>query len=83
MSRSLIILNNVRLFGYDRMSEGQGMFEETVCLSCSLVIRALKDVDGERRCFRMVGGVLIERTVKDVLPALQHNCEQVRIFIFV
>ena len=25
----------------------------------------------------MVGGVLVERTVKDVLPALEHNNEQV------
>lgn len=38
---------------------------------------ALKKVDSERRCFRMVGGVLVERTVKDVLPALQYNSEQV------
>ena len=38
---------------------------------------ALKKVDPERRCFRMVGGVLVERTVKDVLPALQYNSEQV------
>ena len=26
-----------------------------------------------RKCFRMVGGVLVERTVKDVLPALVSN----------
>ncbi len=38
---------------------------------------ALKKVDQDRRCFRMVGGVLVERTVKDVLPALQYNSEQV------
>ena len=25
----------------------------------------------------MVGGVLVERTVKDVIPALDHNLEQV------
>ncbi|XP_033119428.1 prefoldin subunit 2-like [Anneissia japonica] len=41
----------------------------------SLVIKTLDGVDGERRCFRMVGGVLVERTVKDVLPALKHNKE--------
>jgi chaperonin cofactor prefoldin len=44
-----------------------------------LVVSALKDVDPERKCFRMVGGVLVERTVKDVLPALVNNREQVRI----
>lgn len=27
----------------------------------------------ERKCFRLVGGVLVERTVKDVVPALQMN----------
>lgn len=47
------------------------------------MIETLKDVDEERRCFRLVGGVLVERTVKDVLPALVNNKEQVNIFIYV
>lgn len=38
-----------------------------------VVIDALKGMEGSRKCFRMVGGVLVERTVGDVLPALQHN----------
>ena len=42
-----------------------------------LVIETLKDVDDDRRCFRLVGGVLVERTVKDVLPALVNNKDQV------
>ena len=42
-----------------------------------LVVDVLKGVEGERRCFRLVGGVLVERTVKEVLPALQYNNEQV------
>lgn len=29
----------------------------------------------------MIGGVLVERTVKDVLPALENNKEQVGSFI--
>ncbi|KAH3700200.1 prefoldin subunit 2-like [Dreissena polymorpha] len=41
-----------------------------------LVIETLKEVDENRRCFRLVGGVLVERTVKDVLPALVNNKEQ-------
>ena len=45
---------------------------------CRIVIDALKKVDPERRCFHTVGGVLVERTVKDVLPALENNSEQVR-----
>ncbi|NXM23491.1 PFD2 protein, partial [Oxyruncus cristatus] len=36
----------------------------------SLVIETLREVDPTRKCFRMVGGVLVERTVKEVLPAL-------------
>ncbi|KAK1154890.1 prefoldin subunit 2-like [Acipenser oxyrinchus oxyrinchus] len=43
----------------------------------SLVIETLRDVDPSRKCFRMVGGVLVERTVKEVLPALESNKEQI------
>ncbi|XP_061525885.1 prefoldin subunit 2 isoform X2 [Phycodurus eques] len=42
-----------------------------------LVIDTLKDVDPSRKCFRLVGGVLVERTVKEVLPALQTNKDQI------
>ena len=41
-----------------------------------LVIDTLKDMEDSRKCFRMVGGVLTERTVGDVLPALRKNEEQ-------
>ena len=44
-----------------------------------MVIDALKGVEPDRKCFRMIGGVLVERTVKDVLPALVNNRQQVRI----
>ncbi|EGW08554.1 Prefoldin subunit 2 [Cricetulus griseus] len=44
----------------------------------SLVIDTLKEVDETRRCYRMVGGVLVERTVKEVLPALEGNKEQIQ-----
>lgn len=40
-----------------------------------IVIDTLKDLDGNRKCFRMVGGVLCERTVKEVLPILKGNEE--------
>merc|ERR1712130_1058973 len=39
----------------------------------NIVIETLDGVDGDRKCFRMVGGVLVERTVKEVLPALVGN----------
>ena len=49
-----------------------------ICLLCGrLVIQTLKVAPPERRCFRMMGGVLIERTVKEILPTLEENMEQV------
>ncbi|XAR57246.1 hypothetical protein NMG60_11025314 [Bertholletia excelsa] len=41
----------------------------------SLVINAIKPLDPFRRCYRMIGGVLVERTIKEVLPAVQRNKE--------
>lgn len=40
------------------------------------MIDTLKSVEGERKCFRLIGGVLCERTVKDVLPQLNDAKEQ-------
>ncbi|KAI9152487.1 Cochaperone prefoldin complex subunit [Blastocladiella emersonii ATCC 22665] len=39
------------------------------------VIDTLKPLDGDRKTFRLVGGVLMERTIKEVLPALQLNLD--------
>ena len=33
--------------------------------------------DPDRTCFRLVGGVLVQRTVKEVVPALRTNLEGV------
>jgi prefoldin subunit 2 len=41
----------------------------------ALVIDAIKDLDPKRKCFRLIGGVLVERTVEEVLPAVQKNAE--------
>lgn len=49
---------------------------------CSLVLATLDEAlteEPDRKCFRLVGGVLVERTVKDVVPALQTNKEGVRV----
>ncbi len=40
------------------------------------MVDAIKDLDPERKCFRQVGGVLVERKVKEVLPAVRGNKEQ-------
>ena len=43
---------------------------------CSrLVLETLIPLPGDRKCFRMINGVLVERTVSDVLPALQTNAD--------
>jgi hypothetical protein len=36
-------------------------------------------LDGSRKCYRLVGGVLVERTVADVLPALKGQRTKVRL----
>ncbi|KAK7373167.1 hypothetical protein VNO80_06565 [Phaseolus coccineus] len=41
----------------------------------TLVINAIQPLDQSRRCYRMIGGVLVERTIKEVLPAVQRNKE--------
>ncbi|KAJ3051070.1 hypothetical protein HK097_007950 [Rhizophlyctis rosea] len=43
-----------------------------------LVIDTITPLDGDRKCFRLVGGVLVERTVKDVLPPVRQNMEGIQ-----
>lgn len=43
------------------------------------VIKTLVPLDGNRKCFRLIGGVLVERTVAEVLPAVKNNNEQIRL----
>ena len=38
-----------------------------------LVIDALKPLDSDRKCFRMVGDVVVERTISEVAPAVIKN----------
>ena len=40
-----------------------------------LVLETLHPLPGTRKCFRMVNGVLVERTVSDVVPTLQTNAD--------
>ena len=44
----------------------------------NVVIQTLDGVDPKRACFRLIGGVLVERVVGDVLPALGTQRDQMK-----
>lgn len=48
---------------------------ETESQEHKLVLDTLKPVDQNRRCLRLIGGVLVDKTVKDVVPALEQTQE--------
>lgn len=48
----------------------------------AVVIKALEPLDESRRCHRLIGGVLVERQVSEVLPALLHNQSNVANMLF-
>jgi prefoldin subunit 2 len=39
------------------------------------VLETLEPLSGDRKCFRMINGVLTERTVKEVVPILKTNSD--------
>ncbi|XP_058800582.1 prefoldin subunit 2 isoform X2 [Phymastichus coffea] len=41
-----------------------------------VVVDTLKIVDPHRKCYRMVGGILCERTVQEIMPVLLGNKDQ-------
>lgn len=47
----------------------------------SIVIDTLSKLDGNRKCFRLIGGVLVERNICDVLPTLIKNRGEVSSYI--
>ena len=44
---------------------------------CRLVLETLKGTEKERTCYRMIGGVLVQRTVAEILPTLENSVQQV------
>ena len=51
----------------------------TPCAAGSLVIANISKLDASRKCFRMIGGVLVELTVGTVLPEVTTTRDQVRL----
>lgn len=43
-----------------------------------MVIATLKNVNEDRRCFHLVGGILTERKVREVLPSLVINLDKLK-----
>ncbi|XP_065343787.1 prefoldin subunit 2 [Cloeon dipterum] len=41
-----------------------------------IVVDALGKIEDDRKCFRLINGVLVERTVKEVRPQLLQSLEQ-------
>eukprot|EP01129_Flabellula_baltica_P011473 TRINITY_DN5033_c0_g1_i2.p1 TRINITY_DN5033_c0_g1~~TRINITY_DN5033_c0_g1_i2.p1 ORF type:complete len:133 (+),score=36.20 TRINITY_DN5033_c0_g1_i2:26-424(+) len=42
-----------------------------------LVIKTITPMDGQRTCWRLIGGVLVERTVQEVVPAVSQKREKI------
>jgi prefoldin subunit 2 len=42
-----------------------------------MVIDTIKPMDKDRTCYRLIGGVLVQKTVKEVLPMVTQNQEGV------
>lgn len=65
-----------------RRSEIASIFEkmqelDSDRLEHELVLKTLNKLEPERRCFRLVNNVLVERTVAEVLPAVTANSDKV------
>ncbi|CAN0577563.1 unnamed protein product, partial [Ectocarpus sp. 12 AP-2014] len=43
-----------------------------------MVVDTLEPLEGTRRAYRLVGGVLVERTVGEVLPTVKANQEGIK-----
>ncbi|KAK2198416.1 bifunctional Prefoldin beta-like/Prefoldin/Prefoldin subunit 2 [Babesia duncani] len=44
-----------------------------------LVLKTLSELPKDRKCYRLIGGVAVERTVGEVLPALEAHANKVTI----
>jgi prefoldin subunit 2 len=51
------------------------MLTIAACNENRLVLETLEPLPEGRKCFRLINGVLVERTVKEVVPALKTNSD--------
>lgn len=49
--------------------------KSTLTTLLRLVLETLEPLPQDRKCFRMINGVLVERKVSDVVPALKTNSD--------
>ncbi|OWB55289.1 hypothetical protein B5S28_g1160 [[Candida] boidinii] len=56
----------------NKISQLQGDVDEH-----SIVIETLNNVPKDRKCFRMIGGALVEKTSGEVAPVLETNLKNV------
>lgn len=47
-----------------------------------LVVDTLSKLEPERKAFRLIGGVLVERTVAEILPIVNQNYEGVSCVVY-
>ena len=68
---------------YQQMKQEQNMLARKLAdMDATLkehrvVIDVLEKVEPTRTCYRLVNGVLVERTASEVIPALQTSCEKI------
>ena len=59
----------------------RGLLVSSGCVCSRLVVNTTKSMAADRKCFRLIGGVLVERTVGEVIPAVQANMDGVSLRI--
>ena len=50
-----------------------------VLIRFRLVIKTVRKLEPERECYRLINNILVERTVGEVLPAVDSNITKVRV----
>ena len=76
-----IRIRNVTVHGLSQFATKHSRPDKTIAMQISLipsirlVLDTLTPLPASRKCFRMINGVLVERTVGDVLPQLQSNAD--------